>query len=427
MSDPKQKMETLIKTAATKAAKNDWDGALSDYREAMRISPASAFARMKAGECCAKLGKRGDAVQYLTAAARMFAGEGSVPKATALYKSILRIDPNAPGIAAELSRLTGGAPAGDTLGRPGPGAVSVGPAAGSPEEPNIRDLLVKSVSEASEFSLTRKTESALPTDRIAAKRDKIELFRDMSYDEFRAVVDRLTPITFPAGEMIIREGDTGDSLYVITEGRVGVFRHDDFGNEVWVANLEEGSFFGEFGFFSNARRFASVRAQVETTVLELTKRDADMICVSHPGMKKVLISFYKKRVLDTLLAASPLFSRLTPEKRATLLERFTPARFAAGDVVITQGTQGTSMYLIRSGNAQVIVRDDAGGRTLVSRLLPGDFFGELALLTRAPRTADVVAETDLALMEITRDDLRDVVREHPEILEILKKTARTRL
>ncbi|MBN2225515.1 MAG: cyclic nucleotide-binding domain-containing protein [Deltaproteobacteria bacterium] len=130
-----------------------------------------------------------------------------------------------------------------------------------------------------------------------------------------------------------------DSLYGIVTGRLSIFRNDEFGNEIWISNLEEGSFFGEFGFFSNARRFASVKADVKTTFFELTKRDADTICRSHPGMKNVFISFYKKRVLDTLLAASPLFSPLAPSRMAAILEHFTPARFAAGDVVIKQDTQ----------------------------------------------------------------------------------------
>ncbi|MBN2225514.1 MAG: hypothetical protein JW765_12625 [Deltaproteobacteria bacterium] len=61
-----------------------------------------------------------------------------------------------------------------------------------------------------EFSLSRKTESTLPKDRIIACRQKVELFHDLSYGDFRALVDQLTPITFSKGDIIIKEGDTGD-------------------------------------------------------------------------------------------------------------------------------------------------------------------------------------------------------------------------
>jgi CRP-like cAMP-binding protein len=426
MSDPKQKMEYLIKSAAGKAAKNDWEGAFKDYSQAIQISPTSGLAQMKAGECCVRLGKTIDAVRYLSAAARKYAEEGTTLKAIAVYKSILKIDPNAPGISDELARLGAQSPQAETANRTKPGIEVHAIQTGAANQPDIRELLEKSVSQSSEFSLSRRQETVLPKNQVLGSREKIELFHDLSYDEFRALVNRLKPITFLTGDIIIKEGDTGDSLYVITTGQVSIFRNDEFGKEIWIGNLEEGSFFGEFGFFSNARRFASVKADVETTVLELTKGDADAICLSHPGIKNVLMTFYKKRVLDTLLAASPLFSPLTPPKRAALLEHFTLARYAAGNVVIKQGTQGQSMYIIQSGNAKVITRND-GGEKLVSRLLPGDFFGEVALLTGKPRTADVIAETDLRVMEITRDILRNVVREYPEILETLKQYARTRL
>jgi len=107
MSDPNRQMELIIKSPAGKASKNDWDGALKDYREAIRIAPGSALAHMKAGECCVKVGKTREAVTYLLSAARKYAEEGSTARAVAIYSSILKIEPNAHGVQDELARLRG--------------------------------------------------------------------------------------------------------------------------------------------------------------------------------------------------------------------------------------------------------------------------------------------------------------------------------
>ncbi|MBN2225516.1 MAG: cyclic nucleotide-binding domain-containing protein [Deltaproteobacteria bacterium] len=84
------------------------------------------------------------------------------------------------------------------------------------------------------------------------------------------------------------------------------------------------------------------------------------------------------------------------------------------------------MYLIQSRTAAVVSRD-TGGQTLISRLLPSDFFGEVALLTGMLRTADVVTETDLRIMEVARDNFKNAARDYPEIVETLKKYVRTHL
>ncbi|MBN2225513.1 MAG: hypothetical protein JW765_12620 [Deltaproteobacteria bacterium] len=85
MSDQRQKIELLVKSAVWKAAKNNDEGAFKDYCEAIRVFPASSLAQMKAGECCVRLGKTDDAVGYLSAAANKYAEEGTILKAIAAY------------------------------------------------------------------------------------------------------------------------------------------------------------------------------------------------------------------------------------------------------------------------------------------------------------------------------------------------------
>ncbi|MBF0368720.1 MAG: cyclic nucleotide-binding domain-containing protein [Magnetococcales bacterium] len=78
---------------------------------------------------------------------------------------------------------------------------------------------------------------------------------------------------FKRGEMIIREGDVDNSMYVIQSGAVEVFRLDHKGQEMIFTTLEKGDVFGEMSLFDSAPRSASIRASSkETRVLCLTKK-----------------------------------------------------------------------------------------------------------------------------------------------------------
>ncbi|MBN1574654.1 MAG: cyclic nucleotide-binding domain-containing protein [Deltaproteobacteria bacterium] len=426
MSDVKQRATELVKSGELKASKGKYKDAINDYLEVIRLTNSPAI-HTKVGECYVKMGQKNEAIKHYNFAAKKYTDTGTLLKAIAVNKIILKIDPNNADVKGRIAELyrkqKGEEPA---LGLGGGKGVIEAEVVSEPEEPDIMDLIDPDDPQMSEYSLSRKRVMSSYSTKMAGKQEKIELFSDLSRDEFIAVVDKIKPITFSAGEVILREGEEGDSIYCIVSGEVSVSKRSEQGEEVYINSLGEGDFFGEIGFFSNAVRFATIKAVVETTLLELTKRDMDNVVEDHPQVRDVLLNFYKKRILDTILATSPLFSSLSAKKRSVILDLFKPRRFGEGDVVIKQGAPGDSMYFIQSGYVKVVAKKEGGG-DFTSRLLPGDFFGEVALITGKPRTADVIAESDLRLLEITRNDLKAVVQRYPEILEILKKNVKSRV
>jgi CRP-like cAMP-binding protein len=112
----------------------------------------------------------------------------------------------------------------------------------------------------------------------------------------------------------------------------------------------------------------------------------------------------------TLLARAPLFEGL-PKTHLRKIARVSAAwNCRAGEELVKEGAAGTVFYVILEGHAKVIRR----GRT-IKRLGQGDFFGELAILTRAPRSASVVAETPMRCLTLSAADLRDVLMDEPAI------------
>ena len=84
--------------------------------------------------------------------------------------------------------------------------------------------------------------------------------------------------------------------------------------------------------------------------------------------------------------------------------------FSRGETIIRQGAEGDSMFIVHEGTVAVRI-DEAE----VARLQPGDFFGEMALLTGEARAADVVALSDVVAVEIAKDAVEPVLHDHPEL------------
>lgn len=111
-----------------------------------------------------------------------------------------------------------------------------------------------------------------------------------------------------------------------------------------------------------------------------------------------------------LLGGVPLFSDLSRKDLQRILDTAKETSHQEGESVITEGRGGVGFHLITDGKAKVVRR----GRT-VATLGPGEFFGEMALVDDAPRSASVIAESDLGTMVISKWEFRPLVRSHPEI------------
>ncbi len=98
-------------------------------------------------------------------------------------------------------------------------------------------------------------------------------------------------------------------------------------------------------------------------------------------------------------------------------------RFMEGATIVRQGEPGDTFYVIVEGEAKV---KDRNGRTL-SRLIPGDFFGEISLMDGGPRTATVVAETHLTALALSRKDFGALLQSEPKVTVGLLKHAATLL
>jgi hypothetical protein len=121
------------------------------------------------------------------------------------------------------------------------------------------------------------------------------LFKDFSVDEMVAVIQGLKLLTFERSRVILRQGDPGDRMYMLTSGRVRAFVRNAEGQQTPLADLNEGAFFGEVSILTGKPRNATIVAVTRCELLELERATLDGIVERHPRVRDVLEEFARQR------------------------------------------------------------------------------------------------------------------------------------
>ena len=105
-----------------------------------------------------------------------------------------------------------------------------------------------------------------------------------------------------------------------------------------------------------------------------------------------------------VLRRSPLFDQLSPGELEVLAELSRPRRFGRGQAILEEGEQGDSLYVLVSGEVEVLRREGGADKAL-ARLGPPQFFGEMSLIDREERSATVRAVSEVAVLQLTARNL----------------------
>ncbi|PIE36256.1 hypothetical protein CSA56_00790 [candidate division KSB3 bacterium] len=125
---------------------------------------------------------------------------------------------------------------------------------------------------------------------------QIPLFASLSKDARDFISRRLKEEIFLSGEVIVRQGDTGDSLFIITRGLVQVTKREKDGTSHELARLQNGDYFGEMSLLAGQPRMADITAITETTTFILFKEDIDAILQEYPTIAVHFSKVLSKRL-----------------------------------------------------------------------------------------------------------------------------------
>src|SRR5689334_8713790 len=114
-----------------------------------------------------------------------------------------------------------------------------------------------------------------------------------------------------------------------------------------------------------------------------------------------------------ILRSIPLFALLDDQEISVLAHQLDERNYLAGEIIISVGEPGNSMFIVRSGKVELFIRDKNDERVSLALLEVGDLFGEFSLLDSEPRSANAVALEDTSVLVIDRNDLEILITAHP--------------
>jgi CRP/FNR family cyclic AMP-dependent transcriptional regulator len=151
---------------------------------------------------------------------------------------------------------------------------------------------------------------------------KISLFQDLNEKEIKQVVKLAVPKTFPGGALIIQEGESGDTMYILCQGeveitkRLGLVLDEDTPNERIIIRLkaDEGVCFGEMSLLEDEPRSATVTALTDCFLMELSrenfldliKYNSDMGCKILLRLSQLLSKYLRKTSQDMVKLTSAM-------------------------------------------------------------------------------------------------------------------------
>jgi hypothetical protein len=296
-------------------AKKRYAKAIELLRAQFKQGSRDARMRLQLADVLILAGKGREAIPILIGLADEHAREGFAAKAIALLKKIEKIEPGRADVEKKLAGLIhkererAGTTATVLLSQipqplPEIGMEEIGleplASAGTadaaavpvPEPAMSEEDFSLELSEVAQEAL--EAQAAAPA-AVATPAVASPLFSDFTESELLAVMHGMELVSFETGDIVITEGEPGDSLFIVATGTVKAFIRNPAGRQVLLREMSEGSFFGEISILSGKPRTATVTAATRCEMLELDRATLDGISQTHPNVWKVLQEFYRQR------------------------------------------------------------------------------------------------------------------------------------
>lgn len=246
------------------------------------------------------------------------------------------------------------------------------------------------------------------------------LVKGLSEDILETLANDLEWVDLAAGENLFRQGDPGDSAYVVIDGRLEVAIVQGDGRERFVGEVDPGQLVGEMGVFTGATRGASVYAHKETatTLAKIPDSAFSNIASTNPDALAQVGETIRQRLHRNQLAQMlpRLFGPLDEKTFDTIEAEAEWVQISRGDFLMKQGDPGDSMYILIQGRLQARVTDEDGNQVVVGEIIPGESVGEMAMFTSERRAADVYAVRDTALVKFSKAGFDRLLEAYPQVV-----------
>jgi len=254
-----------------------------------------------------------------------------------------------------------------------------------------KQAIAKSCVEAKNAVVAQKPKTHWDILMISMSIKKHAILADLAEDAKEIIVAGMKFYVLGPREYVFQQGNPGVNFFVVAGGSLEVIV-----NSTRVNVLKPGDSFGELALMHNDPRSASIRT-LDRCTLWAVDRKTFRSAVEAVNQQNYLDN---RRFIDSI----SLFQVLTNQQKESLVAALTAQKFLPNKHIIVEGEYGDLLYIITEGTVCITV----GGQEK-RRLTKGDYFGEMALLYNAPRSATITAADAVKVLCIGRDQLNEVL------------------
>jgi CRP/FNR family transcriptional regulator, cyclic AMP receptor protein len=287
--------------------------------------------------------------------------------------------------------------------------------------------------------------------RIASELRKFPNMQEFTEDELDAIAGITTRRNFNPEEVIFREDDSADAVFLVESGTVRIVKATPFGEQI-LAILTGGEFLGEMDLIDSLKSSANAIASSNASLFSIDKSKLEEMFVSWKHLAiRFHWEFYKtlaRRIREANELLKSFFSdqiskeKEEPDKKgsaaeaasidferkvALLREKGLSSKelrllatisneqsFKAGQIIFQEGEAGDNLYIVADGQVRISKHIPGIGEEALAILEKGDFFGEMAVIDDANRSADAKAHTDVTVLPIDRKLLTECLSRDEE-------------
>ncbi|NOZ30141.1 MAG: cyclic nucleotide-binding domain-containing protein [Chloroflexi bacterium] len=253
---------------------------------------------------------------------------------------------------------------------------------------------------------------------------------EVNEDDLAALARLLEPVDVPSGQVLFQAGDRPEALFIIESGKITLLPGEQGGEP---KTLSEGQLFGEMALLTNKPHFYGAQAATDALLWMLGRDEFQMLIHRHSGLARALskglhapLSSEDQAAAAEVLARMPLFEGLPHEVLSTIASRLLLLHMPAGEIIFSEGSRSDAMYLVESGEVELL-QTSGQRQEALARIGPGGFFGEMALLTGRPRSATAMATQPTNLWVLYRNEFESLVVRHPAIATAVSRGLSERL
>uniref|UniRef100_UPI0037E986F3 cGMP-dependent protein kinase 2 isoform X1 n=1 Tax=Semicossyphus pulcher TaxID=241346 RepID=UPI0037E986F3 len=283
-----------------------------------------------------------------------------------------------------------------------------GAKAGVSAEPTSRTYDSSSLPKFS-FEKARVPKDASVKKLLSDALNKNQYLRRLELQQVKDMVECMYERTYQQGEYVIQQGEPGNHLFILADGKLDVFQHNKLLTSITVWTT-----FGELAILYNCTRTASVRAVNRVRTWALDREVFQNI------MRRTAETRHEQ--YRNFLRSVSLLANLPEDKLSKIVDCLEVEYYDKGEYVIREGEEGSTFYIIAQGKVKVTQTTEAHKLPqTINTLHKGDYFGEKALISDDVRSANILAEENgVECLVIDRETFDQTVGTFNELQKYLQ-------